>query len=208
MVEALGDQSAVIEKHYSNYEDPAGQMAFDANFMEVLETLSKGNSADAVAARRAAKAVLSQIEGGTPVSNEESNEAPSNPVMDKLLQRDAKRTIDEALPDGVRALFKKGLTDYILAEVAPEDLISMNEERVLGAAREYAKNNGLTSDDIYTAKGKPSTSKPATSTSRGQAETTSKSKESSETKDTPATPKTLSEYNKNRENFLRELVGA
>lgn len=203
-IDELGEYQELFEEHYGRFDDKPGQIAFDATLVSALETLAKQDPQIASAVEKA----LAHIDGEAPnvSDNTSTTETPApaqqDPAMVRILERDAKRTIGESLPEGVRPAFKNALTKHILHNTDANALADLDGDAVLAAAREFAKAEEWGKDDIYASNApRP---KPATD-GHQRAETRSKPKSAEQQAEEK--PKNIHDWQRKREALLDELIG-
>lgn len=167
LVEATKLHGQVQEK-YANFSNPVKAMIEDADFCEALEAINKVNP-DLVRPIVAAVHDFQKTGEVRPVSDqkpETRDEPQDDPRLQKILERDARRTISEALPGNVRSSFRNVATDYILGT---QDLEDLSPAQVKAAIREFIAEKGFTKEEVYASAAEQRRSAPPTGGKRGKA---------------------------------------
>lgn len=208
-LEALKGLDPVFRKKYSKFEDPAGQLEYDAAVMDQLWELAQTDPHMKTVYDRLHAIVSHEAEGSTlkesPVS--EPTPAPAaDPRMEKLLAKEARGIVDGALPANLKPAFKKVFVNHLMSELSMDEVLDLDTEDVIGLAKAFAVDNEFTREDLYGPNVKPAAS--ALPASEGKSPTEGKEKPAPEK---VATAKDASEYrsqwNSRREEILGELFG-
>lgn len=206
-LDSIQELNAVVAEKYKDFRDPAGQAAWDADFVSALEQVK-----DQPGIKEAVQAVIRYMDSGempdmsdnTAPKAKAAREATSapDPRVEKIIEREAINTINASLPDNVRPAFKTVLTDYILG--TRDDLDGLTKAQVLAATREFIEEKGFSRDDVYKGTKGKAADKPATTSGQTAAATADKPAEAGE-ENAPPKAKDYNEWQKNREARLRNL---
>jgi hypothetical protein len=201
---SLHELNAKVMEKYKEFADPAAQVAWDADFVSFFE-----QNKNIPEIRAAAEAAVNFIKTGeikvsqTTHQPQPREERTEDERVTAIIERDAKRTIVEALPDNVKPSFRNVLTDYILG--TEDDLANLTSKDVMAAAKDFIKSREYDPSDVYSGeKGKPKKAeKPATG---GKAKPAVKDKPAEKAdEDRPAAPKSMDEWEANRASRIRGL---
>jgi hypothetical protein len=201
-LDATIELSGVGAEKYKGFSDPAAQVVWDADFVNAIEAIKDQPGVAAVA-----KAAMEYMKTGEVTTVSQTTPAPKSEPrderLDAIIERDAVRTIDGALPENVRPAFKNVLTDYILG--TSDDLAGLDPKAVMAKAKEFIEEKGFTRDDVYRETAAVERkAKPATTSGKSRAATADKPAEVDE-EGKPAAPKDYNEWQSNREKRLRGL---
>jgi hypothetical protein len=199
--ETLDRLTAVQQEHYRNDPD---LLDWDARFMAQFDQMAKTNPSLA----QAAAMVKAAMSGEAPTMATETpeaegvEEAPSNPVLDRIVARDVTRTVGDALTEhGVKPHFISLIAADALAVLPQEDLAELTAEDVVEIAKVYVEQNGIPMEEfLVPRKGTP---KPSTTGGRGApARSSAPVEEASER----TKPKTVEEWEANRNARFKHLA--
>lgn len=207
--------SKILEEHYARFDDPAAQVAFDAQFMDAFEKLHKDDPTIAAAGKK----VAAYLKGETIVPENLSNRtepasaqaAPKHdPRIDAIIERDAARTVAEVLEgQHVKPAFQKLIANHIIQDT-DLDLTDLSQKDILGAAKDFIKSNGFSAEDVMAAQAEPKAAKPATASGQGappRDKPKSSSADDAPSDAPPKAPTSLSEWEAGREARLRSIFG-
>ncbi len=154
----------VFSEKYSRFDNPAQAVAFDADFMDGIETLSKtdGNVAEL------ATKIKTFIETGR-VPNMEQNaptiptpaESKPDPRVDKIIANQTRTSVEATLAGmDVKPAFRKLIADYVVKDGAQD----LTRNSIVKLAKGFIEENGFTSAEILgvPGSGKPKVKKPPT----------------------------------------------
>lgn len=151
LTEAKTYEHALAEA-YKDFKNPLEQMRSDSKFMTALEVISKhnipglDNVIQAVTHYMQTGEVLKVDDKG---NTQKTVQAPAkaDPTVAKIVEREAKRVIEAALPANMRAGFRAVAQDYVLGRA--ENLADLEPSEVKELVRELIREKGFTKDDIY-----------------------------------------------------------
>jgi hypothetical protein len=211
--DAIKDQLAGFRQKYADNPELA---QWDSKFMETLEALAK-QSPDIAKLADTVKQYMDgkDITAMTMINQPQPDTKPeADPKLSKILVRDARRTVADALP-GVKPGFVKVLQDHIVASV--DDLADLTEEQVVDLSRAYIKEAGFTPQEILanakptedpdedSDKKKDSKKKPATS-GRAKGKASDKPTEGGDESRPNEDPKSFDEWAANRNKRLNSFL--
>jgi hypothetical protein len=215
-LEAAKGLSGLIGEKYKDYTNPLAQVKFDADFMDALEQAGVHNPGY----KQMAQEIKQYMDTGSLPNMSTTNplgppphapaapavEPKPDPRVDALLQQNARKVVTDTLEtQGVKPAFRTLIADHVVASGA--DLTALDKAAVLKAARDFAVEKGFTGKDILTGAPSKDDPKPATSTSQTKGAVTPKAKAAGEAEG-PKQAKTMEEWSKNRENYLRDQFGS
>ena len=207
----------LLDDKYSQFKDPAAQVGWDAEFVGALENLIKEDGSFA----EFAQAVESFMETGkvpkmseqteTPETNASRKEPQPDARVDVIIERDARRTIDEALAkQGVKPSFRDIVADYMIGSDAVDNG-SIRSADAVKFTKTFIAERGFTQEDVLE---NPSTEerkgKPATKGSPGTATATKDDSDGGES-DAPKgekPPQTRNEWDARRDERRRALFSS
>lgn len=137
-----------VRSVYGKREDPIRALEEDASFMDVME---QHKAVPEVA--RCIAWVINKLKGGPVAEKKPATEKQSDSAgVDRILRRDAKRTIDETLSKhAVKPYFKRQIAAEILGD-AKLDLEGLDADEVVRRARAYFRENEIPAADAVERK--------------------------------------------------------
>lgn len=214
-LESLRSLTSTFQEKYADRKDADKLIAYDADFMNTLEELSKHDAAVA----GVVQAVQSRINyKGGPTVTKRADTAPdfnstgkadaapaADPRVDAVLERDARRQVTETLETlDIKPSMRKLFTNLVVANA--DDLADLDEAAIKADLRAYIRDNGLSAADVLgDGKADAGTSKkPATTNSTRPGRKSAATPEAKAAASADAKPKTTDEW---RERFEKKLEG-
>lgn len=178
---------------------------FDISFMDHLDKLYSGGDP---AIRKAVEMVKARMEGRTvetPAEEARASDAQErkSDLGEKALAKLASREVDEMLEEAGVKRFRPAIRRYVLDKI---DKADVQPEAVLKAARTYIRENGLTKSDVM-GEGEPPKKRPPSGRKQAQAGIGPR-KESEKAGEEREAPKSIDEWEKNRDARRRALFNS
>lgn len=203
----------IVSQHYSNFEDPAAQLRFDATFMEALEATGKLSPSHQKYAAEVmhyikTKELPTMPDKTTPPETTQRAEEKTpavDPRVEALLEKETRREIQAQLDElGLKTSFRNVVTDYFVG--ALEDLSKgFDPGDLVSFTREFIKHNGFDKDDVLATVPKETPKdKPPTGGDRKAAPP--KEETPGEEPEKPKGAKDMNEWRKNHEARVKSLL--
>lgn len=155
-----------ISDRYGQYKNPIAQLGADADFMDAMETLAQK---DAEIKGFYAKVTKYMADGTVPqkIKAEPEKPATTDARVDKIIERDARRTVADVLaPLKLQDKFSKLITNHVVANA--KDLAGLDAEAIKKLTKGFMTENGFELAEMRTPvkaadeKGKPKTGRQGT----------------------------------------------
>jgi hypothetical protein len=202
-IDGLIAMNTAVAESYKDFKDPAAQIAYDSKFMGALEVLAKANHTGVGEIVRAVNHFMKT--GEVPkMSNSTTAPAPERDTrVDAIVERDARRTIADALPENIRSGFRSVFTDYVLG--TSENLAGLTGAEVRSLAKAFIKEKGFGRDEVYNAEKPAPKDKPATGAGGGKPVSGSRAKKAEAKPAADSKPKDLDEWQRNRSALIDSM---
>lgn len=185
-----------MSDRYSRFRNPAAQLSQDADFMSALEELAKKDREIHDFYRK----VVTFMETGERKSPAAAEAPKADPRLDKILEREAKRSVAEVLePLQLQPRFMKMISKHVLDGSKGEELSTAQVKKL---TREFLTENDYKLVDVQI---KDATTKLKPATTRGPGAGAASQQRSEPTVD-PAKFKNREEYLEHRRGVLDKLI--
>lgn len=196
---------AVRQRFAGRGDDPIKAMQWDATFADKFEELMADDPEVQSVARKVAAAMSGSPTPTTPAEKPATAATASDPRLDAILQRDARREVETQLREmGIADRRVAGMAQYIVKNAS--DLAAISESTVTELGKRYVAENGFTREELIGGSERSAPRRPSTSGSRGAPSAVAAATEADD-KPEPEF-KDLKSYKAFKEKMIRSFPGA